>query len=78
MRHIMVLNSKGGCGKSTIATNLASYYAMEDYKVALVDYDPQASSVDWVERRPKDRPKVIGIAGHKDGMPMLTYSREVR
>ena len=77
MRHIMVLNSKGGCGKSTIATNLASYYAMEDYKVALVDYDPQASSVDWVERRPKDRPKVIGIAGHKDGMTHMPRNADI-
>ncbi len=77
MRHIMVLNSKGGCGKSTIATNLASYYAMEDYKVALVDYDPQASSVDWVERRPKNRPKVIGIAGHKDGMTHMPRNADI-
>jgi len=77
MRHIMVLNSKGGCGKSTIATNLASYYAMEDYKVALVDYDPQVSSLDWVERRPKDRPKVIGVAGHKDGMTHMPRNADV-
>ncbi|NCF61069.1 MAG: chromosome partitioning protein, partial [Gammaproteobacteria bacterium] len=27
MRHIMVLNAKGGCGKSTLATNIASYFA---------------------------------------------------
>ena len=29
MRHIMVMNAKGGCGKSTIATNIASYFATE-------------------------------------------------
>ena len=40
MRHIMVMNAKGGCGKSTLATNLASYYADCGYGVALADYDP--------------------------------------
>ena len=39
MRHIMVLNAKGGCGKSTIATNIASYFASEGASVALADYD---------------------------------------
>ena len=41
MRHIMVMNAKGGCGKSTLATNIASYFAHEGYAVALADYDPQ-------------------------------------
>ena len=41
MRHIMVLNSKGGCGKSTLATNIASYFATQGAAVALADYDPQ-------------------------------------
>jgi chromosome partitioning protein len=52
MRHIMVMNSKGGSGKSTIATNLASYYATKGHSVALVDFDEQGSSLDWIERRP--------------------------
>ena len=48
MRHVMVMNSKGGCGKSTIATNLASHFAGEGYKVAIADYDPQRTSLDWL------------------------------
>lgn len=68
MRHIMVLNAKGGCGKSTVAINLASYYATEGYKVALVDYDPQRSSLDWLERRPAAAPEIIGVAGYRDGL----------
>ena len=48
MRSILVLNAKGGCGKSTLATNLASYYAWEEEKqVALADFDPQGSSLQW-------------------------------
>lgn len=68
MRHIMVMNAKGGCGKSTLATNLASYYADEGYNVALADYDPQRSSLDWLERRPDNRPKIAAVAGFEDGL----------
>jgi len=67
MRHIMVLNSKGGCGKSTLATNIAAYYANEGATVALADFDPQRSSLDWLERRPDDRPEIVGVAGFEDG-----------
>jgi chromosome partitioning protein len=51
MRTIMLMNAKGGCGKTTVATNLATWYADEGLKVALADYDPQRSSVDWLEAR---------------------------
>jgi chromosome partitioning protein len=68
MRHIMVMNAKGGCGKSTLATNIASYYADEGYGVALADYDPQRSGLDWLDRRPDNRPKIAGVAGFKDGL----------
>ena len=67
MRSILVLNSKGGTGKTTIATNLAAYYAVEGHSVALVDYDIQGSSLDWLESRPDHRPKIRGIDGTKAG-----------
>ncbi len=68
MRHIMVMNAKGGCGKSTLATNIASYFADEGYGVALADYDPQRSSVDWLERRPSNRAEIAGVTAYKDGL----------
>jgi len=64
----MVLNAKGGCGKSTIATNIASYFATEGASVALADYDPQRSSLDWLDRRPENRARIAGVAGFEDGL----------
>jgi chromosome partitioning protein len=67
MRTILVLNAKGGCGKSTIATNLASYFASEmGKKVVLADYDPQESSLAWLEVRDEKKPFIEGIAAYKD------------
>ncbi len=77
MRHIMVLNPKGGCGKSTIATNLASYYATAGKKVALVDYDPQRSSLDWLERRPEQRPLITAVEGYKEGLKHIPRNCEI-
>ena len=67
MRSILVLNSKGGTGKTTLATNLAAYYALEEYKVALVDYDMQKSALDWLETRPEGRPFIHGVDGTQPG-----------
>jgi chromosome partitioning protein len=64
----MVLNSKGGCGKSTLATNIAAYFANEGASVALADFDPQRSSLDWLDRRPAERPEIVGVAGFEDGL----------
>jgi chromosome partitioning protein len=77
MRHILVLNSKGGCGKSTIATSLAAYYATRDERVTLVDYDRQASSLDWLQRRPGDRPPITGVAGFNDGFRPVPRNTDI-
>ncbi|MDH3629831.1 MAG: ParA family protein [Gammaproteobacteria bacterium] len=63
MRSIMVLNSKGGSGKSTVATSIASYYAAQGNKVMLVDLDPQASSLEWLSARPSGRSSITGVDG---------------
>lgn len=55
MQAILVVNSKGGCGKTTIATNLATAYAAGGFNVALADADTQKSSLDWGRRRDKSR-----------------------
>jgi chromosome partitioning protein len=68
MRHIMVMNAKGGCGKSTLATNIAACLADEGYLVALADYDPQRSSLDWLDRRPDNRAEIVGVAAYDDGL----------
>ena len=66
MRSIMILNSKGGSGKSTISTNLASYYATQGKKVALVDFDPQSSSLEWLAARSSGRKGILGINAATD------------
>ncbi len=62
MRRIMVLNPKGGCGKSTLVTNLASYYALRGDAVYLIDFDVQGSSMDWIAARPDSANAVQGGA----------------
>ncbi len=66
MRKIMILNAKGGCGKSTITTNLAAYFACEENaKVVIADFDPQGSSLDWLKIRPEEVAEIQGINGCK-------------
>ena len=77
MRHVMVMNAKGGCGKSTLATNIACFFAREGHKVVLADYDPQRSSLDWLEMRPEDLPPITGVAAFDDGLRNVPRDTEV-
>lgn len=64
-RRILVINGKGGCGKTTIATNLAVAYASNDHVVALMDNDPQASSTYWAQQRDPALPPIHLIPAHR-------------
>jgi len=60
MKTTLVINPKGGAGKTTVATNLASYFASERIPCTLMDYDPQGSSLNWLRLRSPDLPKIHG------------------
>lgn len=77
MHRILVLNSKGGSGKTTIATNLAGYYALQGKVTALLDYDPQGSSTKWLNERAKIKQDIHGITAFKSRMD-LTRSWQLR
>jgi chromosome partitioning protein len=62
MQRIVVLNPKGGSGKTTIASNLAACYAAIGEAPVLMDLDPQGSSMRWLRKRPDDAAPIHGIA----------------
>ncbi len=58
MKKVLVANTKGGCGKTTLSTNLAGYFASLGAKVAMNDLDRQQSATTWAARRPNAAPKI--------------------
>ena len=73
-KSILVVNVKGGCGKSTLSSNLASYYAQRGDRVGLLDLDRQMSGIRWLQRRSQQRPPISGITGWAPHfMPELDY-----
>jgi chromosome partitioning protein len=75
---ILVVNGKGGCGKTTIATNLATAYANLGHKVSLFDYDGQASSTDWWQHRPEQLAKIHLVEAHKRSTMYKTRAFQTR
>ena len=66
MQRVILLNPKGGSGKTTIATNLACYFAAEHGPTMLVDYDAQGSSTRWLKVRPAFLPEIHGVAAFEN------------
>lgn len=69
----LVINPKGGSGKTTLATNLASYFAANGTATALMDYDPQGSTMNWLRLRPAHARRIHGAnaAPQKTGLRTL-------
>ncbi len=77
MHRIIVLNPKGGSGKTTVATNVAAYFATLGQRPMLVDMDPQGSSLRWASHRPPERPPIDCIEGFKPSS-LVTRSWQMR
>jgi chromosome partitioning protein len=77
MQRIVVLNPKGGSGKTTIAINLASYYAQRGERLIMMDFDPQGSSAHWLSKRMDTQPR-IGLIAAFERDPRITRSFQLR
>lgn len=77
LNKIVILNPKGGCGKSTLTTNIAACYATRGSMTTVMDYDPQGSSIAWLQRRAKELPPIHGVAAFKKTM-QATRSWQLR
>lgn len=78
MQRIVVLNPKGGSGKTTIAVNLASYYASTQQRPVLIDLDPQGSSMRWAKKRHPRLPWVHAVAGFASEGGRITRTFQMR
>ncbi len=74
MRTVLVASSKGGAGKSTLATNLAAYFALDGKRTVLVDADRQKSSTHWCEKRAALQTAVLPIDGTRRNWEKLVPS----
>ena len=78
LQRILVTNAKGGCGKTTIATNIASHYARLGKTVRVFDHDTQGSSLAWINRRTGDAAPITGVDASKNSDHRLTRSWQLR
>jgi chromosome partitioning protein len=78
MKRIVVMNPKGGSGKTTIAINLASYFASRQHTPVLMDFDPQGSSIRWVKKRQPSQAPIHAIAAfEKDGRTTRAFQLRI-
>jgi chromosome partitioning protein len=78
VKRITLLNSKGGSGKSILATNIASIFAANNLRTTLIDYDPQGTAIRWLKQRPDTFPAIHGInATHQNSGMTRSYQMRV-
>ena len=58
LHSFLIANPKGGCGKTTLATNLAGFFARRGHRVMLGDIDRQQSAREWLKLRPQGLPPI--------------------
>lgn len=75
---VLIVNPKGGCGKTTVATNLATIYAHRGLAATLFDLDPQGSSGEWLARRDANLPPVTVVEAHRQTSGGITRTFQLR
>ncbi len=75
---IVVLNPKGGSGKTTVACNLLASYAQAGRRTALMDHDRQGSAMRWLRQRSDELPAIHGIAAFEEPPAHVTRSFALR
>lgn len=75
MNSTLVINAKGGVGKTTLVTNLASYFASRCVPTTIADVDPQGSSLNWLQQRSTDAFKIHGADLSPRGAPGASVNR---
>src|SRR5882672_1637427 len=78
MQRIVVLNPKGGSGKTTLAINIAAFFALRGDNTLLIDRDPQGSATRWLRKRKAPQPFINGIATfERDSRTTLSWQMRV-
>ncbi len=77
-RRILITNAKGGCGKTTLATGIASHYASRGRKVRLFDHDSQGSALQWYKRRDEHLPEIAVVDASRRPDNHMTRSWQLR
>ncbi len=65
MKTVLIVNPKGGSGKTTLSVNIASYLASRGQRVAMLDLDRQQSAALWLSTRPGDLPRIRTLDSRK-------------
>lgn len=78
MNTTLVVNAKGGVGKTTVTTNLASYFASRGVPTTIADFDPQHSSLNWLKHRSTSAGKIYGAdLAQRHGVALSGARREI-
>ena len=78
MKATLVINAKGGVGKTTISTNLASYFAAFGVATTIADYDPQSSSLNWLAQRSAEARPIHGAdLAQRAGLTLQNGRRQI-